>query len=105
MNRDTEADGDTRPWYLTSSSYLKNIRVVAWMRRFISNCRLNKSKQTGTLTVQEFFDAETVIMRSVQSEEFLKQSKHLRGLVVAKANDGLYHVKTKLTHEHEDADF
>jgi len=44
-------------------------------------------------------------MRNVQSEEFLKQCERIRGLVVAKAADGLYHVKTKLTHREEAGGF
>ena len=104
-NHVAETDCVTYPWYLTSSSYVKNIRVVAWMRRFISNCRASDSKQIGILTVQEFLDAETVVLRIVQSEEFPKQTELIRGLVVAKATDGLYHVKTKLTYRKNVADF
>ena len=96
---------ETDPWYLTSSSYVKNVRVVAWTRRFIFNCRASDLKQTGILTVQEFTDAETVILRMVQSEEFLKQAELIRGLVVVKAADGLYRVKTKLTYRESVADF
>jgi len=102
VNPSVEVSGDMHPWYLISSSYVKNIRVVAWIRRLIFNSRATDLKQTGTLIVQEFL---AVVMRNVQSEEFLKQSERIRGLVVTKATDGLYHVKTKLTHSEEAAGF
>jgi len=101
VNRDAKADGDTHPWYLTSSSYVKNIQVVAWMRRFISNSRPSESKQTGTPTVQEYPDVETVVIRNELSEGVLKQSERIGALVVIKAAGGLYHVKTKLTYREQ----
>ena len=105
VNHVVVADNSTHPWYLTSSTYVRNIRVVAWMRRFVFNSRSGSMKQTGILTVQEFSDAETVVMRNVQSEEFPKQSDRIRGLVVEKTADGLYHVKTKLTYGSDVAGF
>jgi len=101
----TKADDEMHPWYLVSSSYAKNIRVVAWIRRFICNSRPSESKQTGTLTIQEFLEAESVVLRCVQSEEFPEQSEAIRGLVVARASDGLYHVKTRLTFAGEATEF
>ena len=103
LNPVDETHCATHPWYITSSSYVKTIRVVAWVRRFMFNCQMCNSKQTGIQTVQEFLDAEMVVIRTVQLEEFLKQGDVVRGLVVTKATDGLFHVKTKLTYRKDDA--
>jgi hypothetical protein len=89
---------DVHPWYIVSSSYIRNIRVIAWMRRFLANSRPRSVKRTGPLTVQEFIDSEITVMRIIQQEELANQSKIFKGLVVQKATDGLYHVKTKITH-------
>ena len=91
------ADGDTHPWYLTSSTYVRTIRVIACMRRFIHNCKQKHGKRDGILSIPEFLDAEMFLMRLVQQEEFPASGHIIRGLVVEKASDALYHVKTRLT--------
>jgi len=88
----------SREWYLRTSSYIKNIRIVAWIRHFMSNSKHSGPKQTGILSVQEFSEAETLIVRSIQREEFPNEAKTLKNLLVDKASDGLLHVRTKLTH-------
>jgi len=97
--------GDIQLWYLVSSSYVRNIRVIAWLRRFIINSKPGSPKQSGSLSVQEFVDAETVIIRIVQQEVFQKCSEATRTLVVEKGSDELYHVKTKLTHNDDGGSF
>ena len=84
------------PWYLRFSTYIKNVRLVAWIRRFVSNCKLRCQKAAGDLTVQEFNDAENIVVRAVQQEEFSDSGKTINGLIVHKDSDGLYRVKTKL---------
>ena len=98
----TETDsGGFSPWYLISSNYVKNIRVVAYLRRFVFNSRSRDVKQSGPVSVQEFLDAENVVIRNVQLEEFPKQVAVIKGVMVTRAADGLYHVKTKLMHREE----
>ena len=93
-----EDNTDSHLWYLLSSSYVKNMRVVAWIKRFVSNIRPHNVKQAGNLTVQEVTDAETTVLGIIQ-QEFVSQNKATKGLVIEMGKDGLYHVKTKLTHK------
>jgi hypothetical protein len=62
--------GDPHPWYCSRfSSYLKNIRVVAWIQRYVDKIR-GKSKMTGELTEQEVQKAERKVFEMVQRETF-----------------------------------
>lgn len=95
VNQEVKVD---KHWYVTSSSYSKNICVITWIRRFIHNARMENAKLTGNITLDEFSMAETVMLKIVQQEEFVEKSGTIQGLRVQKADDDLYHVKTKLTH-------
>lgn len=100
VNTVTSDDGG--PWYLRCSTYIKNVRVVAWIRRFVSNCKLRCQKTVGELATQEFIDAENIVVRAVQQEEFSDSGKTINGLMVSTDSDGLYRVKTKLLY-HDDS--
>lgn len=86
-----QEDGD-KLWYMTSSSYNKNIRVFAWMQRFIRNSRPGSVKCSSSVTVEEFCQSETVVLKLVQEAEFTDKNGSIHGLRVQKADDGLYHV-------------
>jgi hypothetical protein len=61
-------------WYMTSSSYNKNIRVFAWMQRFIRHSRPSSVKCSGSVTVEEFCQSETVVLKLVQEAEFTEKN-------------------------------
>ncbi|XP_035205733.1 uncharacterized protein LOC118180772 [Stegodyphus dumicola] len=53
------------------SSYRKTIRLVAWMCRFVYNCKhQNKKKKKDELTVSELNEAENILIRLIQNESF-----------------------------------
>ena len=79
--------------------------MMAWLRRFVTNCKSTEIKRTGHLSDQEFVEAETVVLKLVQREEFTERRKISTGLVVEMDEDQLYHVKTKLTLRESDKIF
>jgi len=90
-------------WYMRTSSYVKNIRIVAWIRRFTSNSKPSSAgtRQTGNMSMQEICEAETLIVRSIQQEEFPSEAKTIKSLLVVKASDELLRVRTKLIHSRQ----
>ncbi|XP_058816165.1 uncharacterized protein LOC131679452 [Topomyia yanbarensis] len=63
------------------STWVRLRRVVAWILRFIANCRLKLQKKrfsTGSLTVGELHLAETYLIRSAQQECFSNEVHILR---------------------------
>ena|SRR6218665_1028053 len=88
---------DRSLWYLSSFSYLKNIRVMAWIRGFLLNSRPGSECLRGGLSQSESTAAECIMWKLVQQGEFPRGSEHIRGLAVAVADDQLYHVKAKLS--------
>ncbi|XP_035210306.1 uncharacterized protein LOC118184701 [Stegodyphus dumicola] len=51
------------------SSYRKTIRLVAWMCRFVYNCK-HQNKKKDELTVSELNEAENILIRLIQNESF-----------------------------------
>ena len=50
-----------KQWYVVSSSFIKNIRVMPWIRRFVHNVKQQNAKQTGILTVDELNQSELLL--------------------------------------------
>ena len=99
MNQEAKTD---RQWYLLSSSYTRNVRVIAWVKRFAHNAKQPSVKLTGNITIDEFNRSESTLLKLMQLEEFTEKDGNIHGLRVEKSDDGLYHVKTRLTLQHED---
>jgi len=55
----------------------KLIRVVAYCRRFINNCRHSKAKQTTTLSTQDLDQALTCCVKMVQKISYTQERKDL----------------------------
>jgi len=56
---------------MTRNKYLKNIRIVAWILRFVSNCRTSRTaRTTDELSAKEFIAAELVVLKLSQHESF-----------------------------------
>jgi hypothetical protein len=95
----------TEAWYVSRySSYQKNLRLMAWVRRFVSKAK-RQSYQKGELTVDEIRAAEQKIFKLVQSEVFPKKAEVIEGLRVINTEDGLIRVNTKLTHRQDHQSF
>lgn len=83
-------------WYVKRySSYMKNIRHIAYLLRFGDKCR-KRSSENGKLTKEEINRAEVTLVQLVQREEFPMDQKVICGLRVVKNIDGILCVKTKL---------
>jgi hypothetical protein len=93
-------------WYLRSSNYMKNVRIFAWIKRFLTNSRCNM-KTSGQLTVDQIKEAELMLFSLVQTTSFAKETntQTINGLEVEKSIDGVFRVRTKLTHSEEAPDF
>lgn len=52
-------------------SFVRLVRVLAWVNRFIDNCRLERGERLeGTLCTAEIEDAEITIIKHAQKESF-----------------------------------
>ncbi|KAG8175501.1 hypothetical protein JTE90_009135 [Oedothorax gibbosus] len=95
-------------WYCKYfSSYLKITRMVAWIKRFIYNCKkTNHVKLTGELTALEIHAAEKNLLKLVQRESFTsKEDKRLAALDVYEDEQGLLRLKTKIVFKRDTEDF
>ena len=59
------------------SSWLKLTRVVAWVLRFVANCRSRQERRQGSLSPEELQNAEIRIIRDAQQEEFSEEYRAL----------------------------
>ncbi|GFW67873.1 integrase catalytic domain-containing protein [Trichonephila clavipes] len=58
------------------SSFSRLIRVIAWCKRFIKNCR--SSRVTGVLTSKEADDATKIVIQTVQESQFHSEIQLLK---------------------------
>ena len=66
INQELEVD---KQWCSVSSSFIKNIRVMVWIRRFVRNVKQQNAQQTSSLTVDELNQSESLLLKTVQLEE------------------------------------
>ncbi|XP_055928698.1 uncharacterized protein LOC129959830 [Argiope bruennichi] len=85
------------------STYSRNIRVVAWILRFIHNVS-NATKLKGSLVYEEFRQAEIFYFKSMQSNAF-QDERLLAKMQAFKDEDGLLRIRTKLADSCEKEDF
>lgn len=69
------------------SSFSHLIRIIAWCKRFIKNCR--SSKTTGVLLSAELDDATKTVIRTVQESEFHLEIQHLQKRLPLPRNSNL----------------
>ena len=73
-----DPDDDFRLNPLRYSSWIRLVRVRAWVNRFIENCRLKKDlRRKGTLASDETDESEAQIIRGAQQDEFYEDYRAL----------------------------
>ena len=61
------------------SSYIKAIRIVAWVLRYLNNLKANTAdRQCGDLTFAELSVAKVALLKCVQEQEYFELSRSLR---------------------------
>ncbi|UYV64996.1 hypothetical protein LAZ67_3002688 [Cordylochernes scorpioides] len=90
-------------WYISKfSSYKANLRVLAWVLRFIKILK-REDIQDKTLSTHEVVQAEKVLIRLVQRDSLGKgQISHLKTKV---QSDGLMYIETKLLYDQSPEEF
>ncbi|UYV74109.1 hypothetical protein LAZ67_11002136, partial [Cordylochernes scorpioides] len=92
----------TDHWYIKYFSlFIKNVWMMAWIRRFINNLR-SSTKVKGELSVKEIDEAELALLKLVQTECFPSHS--IPGLKVYDV-EGILRVKTKLIYSSDEFGF
>jgi hypothetical protein len=94
------------PWYYRRfSSHLKNVRVIAWILRFLHKIRKMTSDK-GELTQKEVAIAERTLFGLVQKEALASvvTKDVVEGVRVVR-EDGIIYVKTKLLHRQDSSSF
>ncbi|UYV68404.1 hypothetical protein LAZ67_5004221 [Cordylochernes scorpioides] len=85
-------------WFLyRKSKYSLNIRIMAWVLRFLDNARRIPTER-GNLKVIELERAKRKLLKSVQQETFPGKQAPKNGLKTIKSVEGLWCVETKLLH-------
>ncbi|GFT58065.1 integrase_H2C2 domain-containing protein [Nephila pilipes] len=102
-----ETNNEDADWYYYYfSSYGRMLRMTAWMKRFIFNCRNSNSQVTGELSHAELKRAEIKIVKMVHDEYFTHEvnRKKMNSLATYKDEEGILRVKTKLTYRKDSED-
>jgi hypothetical protein len=96
----------SNPWYCSRFSlYLKNVRVMAWILRYLKKIR-KASQEKDELSQEEVKDGEEMLFRLVQKESFqMEEDKAVISGIRVKKMDGLLRVETKLTHRKDETYF
>ncbi|GFW50026.1 uncharacterized protein TNCV_2316081 [Trichonephila clavipes] len=79
---------DSGWYYYYFSSYDQLLRMMAWMNRFIFNCRNPASRITGELSNAELKQAEIKIVKMVQAEYFTHDVNRKKMNSLATYKDG-----------------
>ena len=82
------------------STWMRLRRVMAWVMRFLRNCRRCKKKIVGCLSLEEISVAESQIMKIVQSEEFDEEIRIVDGNGVLPMSSKLIALNPFLDDEH-----
>lgn len=100
------AMGAAVPWYAQRYSLAsRNIRLIAWMLRFVARCRRAKTG-SGNLTQEELWNAEKVVTRMIQSETFGEERwKNKAHLKIKRSADGLLVVEAKLVNSEDERNY
>lgn len=97
------------PWYAKRQSYIQNLRILAWIQRFKTNCLAKKRSQTrqcGGLSMKEVFNSELLMIGLIQQECFPNHSNFIDGLRVDKNKENnLYFVLTKIMNRQDTGRF
>ncbi|XP_037048786.1 uncharacterized protein LOC119083230 [Bradysia coprophila] len=96
------------PWYSKSSSYLLNLRSIAFLKRFAYNCMAKKQnidRRVGHLTWNEIDEAEITMVKMIQKQVFPTATDFIAGLKVEKNQDDIYYVVTKLLYRQDSGRF
>ncbi|KAL3192520.1 hypothetical protein MRX96_058937 [Rhipicephalus microplus] len=60
------------------SSCSRVVRLTAWVRRFVNNCRRGKERKGGPLRAEEVIDAERYWLTTTQGEAFSDDISNLK---------------------------
>ncbi|KAL3242241.1 hypothetical protein MRX96_021353 [Rhipicephalus microplus] len=60
------------------SSCSRVVRLTAWVRRFVNNCRRGKERKSGPLRAEEVIDAERYWLATTQGEAFSDDISNLK---------------------------
>ncbi|XP_035712077.1 uncharacterized protein LOC118437265 [Folsomia candida] len=92
------------PWYgEMSCSFVKNVRIIAMLKRSIR--RFKGEKIVGELEQREVEEAETFIFHKIQEESFPMNQNVVENLQIVRGEDDLLRIKTKITNMPESKSF
>lgn len=91
-------------WHLEYfSKYDQTVRMIAWIFRFIYNCKHPERKQNSELTAEEHDKAEKFLLKLVQQASFSTDDSRIRGLAPFLDEDGVIRLKSRVANR-KDAD-
>jgi hypothetical protein len=94
-------------YYVFSNHYVKVVRVLAWVLRFVSCCKRRIGQCMGKiLQYREILLAEKCIMRYAQSESFAGiQDKRITCMDPFLDKKGIIHLRTRIVESADVGDF
>ncbi|GFY60006.1 hypothetical protein TNIN_383491 [Trichonephila inaurata madagascariensis] len=83
------------------------VLLLAWMLRFVENCRHPDKRVTSHLTVSDLDAAEKVLVKIVQQETLKNENveSRLKTLCLFTDSKGLIRLKTKITRRDDAENF
>ncbi|KAF8786016.1 hypothetical protein HNY73_011495 [Argiope bruennichi] len=80
--------------------------MLAWILRFIKNCRLKEKCKETELTYEEVQSSENYLLKPIQKESFAgRKMKALKNMQTFKDDSNILKVRTKLILGHEEENF
>ncbi|XP_015118391.1 uncharacterized protein LOC107042035 [Diachasma alloeum] len=96
------------PWYMSRlSRYTQIVRRMAWIQRFVGNCR-NRRRIciSGPLSLEEVRKAELTLFKLVQEESFAGVGDpRLVGMTIFMDSDGLIRLKSLISNRSDELGF
>ncbi len=68
------------PWYVVTNSYHSNLRIMAWVFRFVDRVTKKSQESSSVPTVEELDNSEIRLFKLVQAEVFQKEGAVISGL-------------------------
>lgn len=91
-------------WFIPASSYMRNLRIMAYILRIVKTPRIEKSHSIE-ISAEELERAEKTLILLTQKESFQDTDDKIAGLKTVRDSDDLIRVETKLTWSDEEKDF
>lgn len=92
-------------WYERYSEFSKIVKILGWVKRFVSKCRKQEVVKEQFLNAMEIQKSRNALLLLVQRENFPANADSINGLSTERDESGLIRVKTKIVERDDEYAF